>query len=165
MFIVCDALGNQCLEECRNVCEREVTILRIRDNELNEAYETVDILLVGNTVSKEREILLPTSLRHSNCVGHDRAYALLIARCIANKLGEDVLIDELLYDTLTGLHLLLLLLVVAASVRLLRVVAAAAHGLFRIRHDERLQELYRGVHRLVVGNILQSQVHEVDLAL
>ena len=119
---------------------------------------------MGNTVSKERQIFLSASFCHGNGVGHDRADALLVACRISNQLGEDVLIDELLYDTLTGLHLLLLLLVVAASVGLLGVVAAAAHRLLRIRHDERLEELNRRVHRLVVRHVLQRQVHEVDLA-
>ena len=77
-------------------------------------------------VAEKCDIVLTTCLRYLAFIYNKGARSLLVVCSIANKFSEDVLVDELLHDTFTSLHLILLLvgLVAATAIGLLRVVAA-----------------------------------------
>lgn len=62
LLVICDTLTNHGLEERLNIVERQITLLRIRDDKLDEAHECVDVLFVGDVVASQFQILLPTSL-------------------------------------------------------------------------------------------------------
>ena len=104
-----------------------------------------------NLVPIQGRALHPTGrlrLDH-NCLGNLGGSFLVVCR-IAGQFGENVLIDQLLDNPLSCFNLVILLLVRAATVGLLGVVSTALHALFRVGEDERLEELDRSVHRLVI---------------
>ena len=119
---------------------------------------------MGDAVPKERQVLLAPCLSHLGIGYGEGRGSPLVGRGISDQLRENVLVDELLDDSLSGVHLNPVLRLVTASIGLLAVIAASLRRLTRVTQYQALKEVDRGVHRSVIGNIFQSHIHKINLA-
>ena len=103
MLIVCDAVGDHDFEELLNVAEGQVARLGAHDDKLDEAHEAVYVALVRHIVADELQVFFASHLFYLLLCHIDLACSALVSRCIADELGENVLVDELLYDALACL--------------------------------------------------------------
>ena len=117
MLVVTDTLADKRLEQRLQVDEGEIALLRVSNQELDKSNEAVNAASVRDFVAEQGNIFDTTSLCNSSFVDLDCCYSRHVATRIANQFSEDILVDELLDDAFTSLHMLVLL-VAASTVRL-----------------------------------------------